>query len=501
MNSRQIKLFVVFGLSISLGSHAAEELTCVQELAFEGFAREIHLALEKDESPSSPVILLPGRRVAVGTSVLGPADSSGGRSVTGGRLLVHDLAHDEPLVALETPTTEGKPTRMGEVVHSRDGRFLAATGGYLFGGPVLSFEMEPSVRFLRSVQVTVNRAEETLDRLLELLETAYQGSIEAKQTLSRFDYDGRLLRAYQQDPESTKSYLRELMLSQQEPSEPIPAMGVDFHPNGGSYLINAGVVSIRDSLSGNELRRHALNPPSHIEILDPPHYYFLGKGQFVVGVSRVYLTLWDANTGTLLDVQRHDGEIGRDATFIHLAPDRTTLSYWVKTPRGPTRQIWSTELQGEKTKLVKIAESVLPSDEKRAAPAVALADNQTHALSGVDGVVEVFRDGKKVSTIAGGPSRDVKDLALSKSADWLTIIGRDANGEFLEVWALKNPRGVRLRLSPATDGRTRNLHSPSFSLDGGWLGFSMFDVSADNRDWTTTPYAVDIYNLMATVRP
>jgi WD40 repeat protein len=489
------------GLAILVSFRAVGgDLSCGQELALEGAAQRIRLAMEQDEEFATAVVPLPGRRVAVGTRILEPGrGTEQGRRIVGGRLLVHDIATDEPLVALETPTADGNPSSMSELASSPDGRFLAATGGYLFGGPVLTYETDPVVRRIRSVQVEVNRGEEAVEVWLALFEKASSGDEGALERLAVIDRTGEILETYRRAPEQMRDYLRMALVPPDEKPTRIPAMGVDFHPNGRSYLINAGIVSIRDSSTGRELRRHPLTVPARLGVLDPPHYKYLGGGDYIAGISRGYLLLWDATTGEFLDAKRHEGELGFEPVLIHTAADRTTLSVWMKTARGAVRQVWSAERNGERASLVKVAEAVAPSDSERY-PAVALADDFRYALSDGGGAVGVYRGGQLVETIRGSDSRTVTSLALSRSGDWLAIVGQDAAGAFLELWSLPGARGIRLRAEPSAEGMNRRLHLPTFSSDGSWLSLSAYDYGPGMLDPSTTSYIVDVYKLMAEAR-
>lgn len=481
-----MKIRVLCGLGFLLIQAQAFASECAVEVAFAANVKSIDLRLEPQEFPITPLILLPNNRVAAGTAITEKDDTL----ITGGRFIVADIDSGNIEASIETPTVEGRPTMMRHVDRSNDGKYLTATGGWLFGGPALLYQADPAFEYRGSHQVTRNLIDPAMGNLFNVLKRAAAGNqmaiAEIRQMFPHVESED-IIEAYESDPEGFRREMAKIFSRATgipADDERIPVMNVHFHPDRQRFLLNAGdSVSIRSARDGREVQRLDLADARVPRSMDPPLVYFLGGGDQVLAYSRQFMTLWDVKSGQALDIQDHAGPTA--AVFPRVvSPDANYFSY-VVDKSGPTRQLWRVvERDGDDDgkQLRMVAEYTAPGPFRPgSAPTIAFSEKTVYAVGKPGGVVEIrdlethalVDNGElKIGTEQERENMAAPQVAMDLSGQWLVVSAAVRDRDFLELWSLPQRRGVRLRLpGPTEPGRERGLSSIEFDPKGEWFSF------------------------------
>ncbi len=485
MKSLWLALFVLLLSSQSIAGFTV----CSSIIPLEANATLLATQLLPGEIVSSAFHMLPRSRFAVGTAALQPYGGAGYVDVVGGRFVIEDFLTGEVNLSLTAPGYDGKPTALRELTVSPDGRYVAATGGPIFGGPVLMYDTQ-ELKLLHSEAEYRYDHDGYVAQMMQAIRLGMDGQSAYQNFWNGLPGRDELARMYRLNRNAVAQWLItnfERTTGRPSRAEMIPAIGVQFRSDSQSYLVNTGhSVSIRNSQDGAELNRITLYSDLAPPQIDPPSSHFLGYGKFVCAISRHFLTLWDASDGLYLDGIRAPGVIDESTSrFITTSPlgDFIAVSYDIN---GTIHQVVFTQgVDGEKKPILKQA---------FAYPGTSIAFSEKQWVSGnPSGLIRVYSllDNEPLWSFRFTGKYTNGPLAYSSDSRFIAVAGENNNEAAVELWSGVNLQGKQFTFT-ATPGFTAQVSHLIFSSDRKWLTVTVQEFSTTNpHTISVKAYAID----------
>ncbi len=498
----------IFAFLVGASAIANAAVTCGDQVRLYDNSSQLSFASAPDEAASTPFLMIGGDRFAVGTHRVekSPEHPQGTFRVTGGRLVVQQIAESETLMSVEPPSLSGKPSHLGALHVSPDGTYMAVTGATRSGGGPVAIYETGAVELLHNTEEVQNSWDPVVHQFIELHRLAEKANPLAIAQLKQMDPTGSLMKVWKADPEGVKEWAKNQasrLTNVANQSRSVPVMGMQFHPSSETYLSQAADhVSIRRSRTGKEIQRiilHSLLGPIQN---DQPRTYFVDRGNAIAAISREHVTFWDAEEGSFLGSEKALGELGGVFDPIVPATSGQFVSAAYKTETARERVLYSihrnTQTKEAKPSVEKVYKNSLTAST---APGIAFGPNE-YAV-GIDGKrVEIHSSEDHSLLWEFETSGELGPHLMNYSNDghFLAVASADGKEQGIELWSTSKKAGLKFNLEEKPYRRV--ISSVNFSADGSWLTVTVMTFEdGPDKPYRTEAYAIDIFRQMAKLKP
>ncbi len=497
-----VGLFVLCGIPF-----LANALTCGQEVLFYDNSRELRFDSAPNEVPNTSFFMIGGDRFVVGmnTTERNASHPELRFKVIKGRLVVQQIDEAQTLVSVHPPSMGGKPPHIGELHISPDGKYIAAIGATVYGGPVLMYETG-AVELLHTTGEVKNSWDNVVYAFVELFSLASKGHPQAIEALKQVDPQGIGMSHWKADPQAARNRLKDVAPAQTgipNQSEEVAVRGVQFHPSSQSYLANAGYhASIRDSRTGNEIQQIFL----YSKFAPPQKYfsstYFVDRGNVVAAINPEGTTFWDVEDATYIGALNDPGKIGGLLEPIVPAPSGQFLSAAYHMETGNRQRVLYGIHRDEQTHrpIPRVEKTYENDSDAPTAPGIAFAPNE-YAV-GLDGDrVEIHSatDHSLLWEFETKGNIAAHLMNYSNDGRFLAVPTYEAHRQAVELWSISKRAGIRFTLEEKPFHQS--IANVSFSPDGSWLSLTVLSfVDGMDQMPKMDAYAIDVFRQMAKLK-
>jgi len=489
---------------ISVSALATPARDCTRTVAEEPrWMKPIAIPLETDERLASRPLFLPRGRVAIATQLV---DAS--KTVTLGRVLIAEEGADRPLLKLELPEVQGRPTYLRDFSMSMNGRYLGGSMRNNGPAPGLLIDTEEGIEVREPIFQRIDPIADSATIINDRIERALNGDARSTDELAEDGYNEHHIRCYENDrfgwDELLEAQLRRDMRDYVTTNYDLS--NIDFHPDGKTYLLTSRHMATIRSVSNNERRRLLPFASPGEEERRPYSAYFINRGASVVSVSLDALKLWDANSGTFQhEVNLNYADIETVTAPITFSPDRDKMSILMHGPTTTFREVWAVrpKANGDGVRLKRLYRVYSKEDDLDAVPLLALANGDRRVVGQASGSIQVFRaPGRWWKFRFGGARtngpRKLDRLEISADGNFVAAAGRNAQRlASLELWSVNEQKGIRVSLPTVDSHFTREVVDLRFAPDSGQLLLMIEDTNRSTGSKKLQPYRIDVYRLAA----
>lgn len=505
---RALILFFAAWGGAALGASAIQ---CGDVVALRSVGREVVLPLEPGE-----LIYHLNYIALVGTPlqlVLGTSQASGGR-VVGGRLVGMTIGEDTPSLSLEIPGGERGPVGVSRVRLSPDGRFLAAMGGAILGGPLVAYDLKAK-RIVFSRWSTRNPHTKYREIFRRDLRAALMGDPAAQFTMESVGLDvkgevGRFRGMPREEQDALIDsatplfdQLTAMLLGPASESldENIPTLDADFSPDGTLFLADSlDNIAIRRVTDQGLVQR--IHPDLSFREPLPPGGIsrFFGGGKEIITFHRQgYVGLWDVATGQNAHLLRLDFEIDFETPMpVVVSPQADFFAVSGRHGNDDVTEIWTSMREARAPELTRVKRFSVANPRRNTGRnadawdfgryhAVAFARSSDFLVGAPDGSLSVYSsENYRVRLeLKGGHSSPVLQTAFALDGKAAASLSADGG---IALWPVDG-RGKAVRLAWQGEGAPAHV---TFSPDGGHLLVEVHHAPPGTRHIVYRAFLVDV---------